>query len=109
MARILLLSPDEPSARDLALFLEKKSHRVSVHCERRAFIDSPKQDLSSVDIVILDMSANRPDDWNALDCVCKWAGTIDSKLMTLCLSRVYRGPKFELDVERRGARLVYVR
>jgi len=109
MARILLLSPDESSAKVLAVFLEQRRHRVTVRRGGQYARDDPTGDLYNFDVLIVDMTANRPEDWERLDRVRFGAERTASKPRILCMSRVYRGPKFELDIEGRGARLVYVR
>lgn len=107
MARILLLGPDESSAKVLALFLERRRHQVTVHRELQSAGDSPTRDLDNFDVLVVDMTANRPEDWNTLDRLRVETAAWNPGI--LCLSRVYRGPRFQLDIERRGARLVYVR
>ena len=61
------------------------------------------------DVLILDLSANRPDDWQTLDQICRLTATKMPPQMILCFSTVFRGARMKLEVERRGARLVYVR
>jgi hypothetical protein len=59
--------------------------------------------------VILDLSADSPEDWHALD---QFRGLTGMNLPTpviLCVSRVYRGPRMRLEAERKGARFLYER
>ena len=107
--RILLLSPDESSAEVLAAFLEQRHYHVTVHRERHSAGDGHAPHLDDFDVIVVDMTANRPEDWDRLDRACVGAERTASKPGILCLSRVYRGPQFELDIERRGGRLAYVR
>jgi hypothetical protein len=59
--------------------------------------------------VVLDQSANRPEDWEFFDRVRRLTWNIDHHQKILCFSRVNLGPRIRLRVERKGGRLVYER
>jgi hypothetical protein len=58
---------------------------------------------------VLDMSRNTKEDWAILSRLSKFRLLHAPGPMILCIATIYRGPDMELKVERKGARLVYVR
>ncbi len=103
MPRILLLDPDTTHARALALALERHRYSVAICSAKRDALNELKRDHACFDVMILDLSANRPEEWAVLDEIRQLSGL---SVAVLCLSEIYRGPRMKLEVERKGARLV---
>lgn len=109
MAHILLLDPDEEHARALAAELKRYGHSVAIYADMQVILNDMKRDTVEVDVVIVDLTSDRPEVWEALDQIWRLTWKRAETLMVLCISRVYRGPRMKLEVERRGARMVYER
>jgi|GEM_PF-1827214 DNA-binding response OmpR family regulator len=109
MTRILLLDSNQTHARDLALALKRHRCSVTICASRRDAIIELKRNSAGFDVVILDLSANRPEDWATFDQIQKLTWMSVPTPMIVCFSTIYRGPKMNLEVERRGARFVYER
>lgn len=109
MERVLLIDSDEDHARTLALFLERHRYAVTVSTSKGNAFRPLERNCEEFDVVILDMSANRPQDWRTFDQIRTLPRMTTVRPMILCLSRVYRGPGMKLEIERKGARLVYER
>ncbi len=89
--------------------LERNHHSV-VCCTSYDFALHTLRSARTVyDIVIINISSNSPEDWRALERVYQILRTDAVAPMVLCVADAYRGPQLELAVERKGARLAYVR
>ena len=109
MARILLLDSNEQRAQALAAFLMSARHSVTVCAAKLRGLHELESAEVPFDIVILDLTENGNEDWHALDLIRRAEGLAMAAPMILCISSAYRGAQFRLRVERRGARLAYVR
>jgi hypothetical protein len=107
MAMILLIGTDQEHQENLACRLRVRGHSVRIvndsassEVERRALI-------LSAEVLIIDVTqlaeTNRPD----LRQTCEEAQMDGHPALVLCYSRTDRGPRFELAIERLGARYVY--
>jgi hypothetical protein len=106
VAEILLVKFDQVTEGRLAELFGCRGHHATTYSG-----DQPLSRLlrrHGFDLVILDVSC---------DCAItrKHVGVVSAsreqnglRPMLLCVSRVYRGPQFELELERAGARVVYV-
>jgi len=63
---------------------------------------------SEIDLVIVDASYSEKYALDLLTEMASYRKRNGPCPAALCISRVYRGPRFELEVERKGARLLYV-
>lgn len=109
MARVLLITDsDESHAKAVVSALESRSHRVTVLAKRRDILNHLGAKLAQFSVVILELS-NRPEDWGLLDEVRKLTVACVPKPGILCLSKNNLGPRVKLQVERKGARIVYER
>src|SRR5580704_17356594 len=106
MARILLFDPDENHAKTVVSALEGSGHKVSVCASKHEAFNRVR--IAQFNVIILDFS-NRPEDWDFLGRVCSWTVASVPKPGILCLARSNWGPGVKLQVERKGARLVYER
>ena len=104
MARILLVDSDEGHAKTVVSALESQRHKLTVHACRQEALSN----LTQFAVIILDF-ANRPEDWKFLDRVYQMTIACVPKPGILCLARNNLGPGVRLQVERKGARLVYER
>ncbi len=109
MAKVLLLDSDEGHAKELARWLEQHKHSVAVYSPNRDGLNKLRADDVDFDIVILYMSVDRRADWEILDQIRRIGEGRGPGPMILCASRTYRGPQIELEIEKKGARLVYER
>jgi len=103
MAKILLIDSDDRLAAELTDFLDPWKHRVIWCHNASAAIAQYRKRSASYDVIALNMSRNRQEDWKALDQLS------DAAPWILCFSTAYWGPQMQLAVERKGARLVYLR
>ncbi len=109
MARILLGGFDGPTATQLASLLRSGSHRIQICGELQLCVDVVRDHRTAVDLVIVDATSSPALIGECLRVLrCQNAGK-GPKIRLLCVSRAYHGPRFEIDIEREGARLVYVR
>jgi DNA-binding response OmpR family regulator len=108
MAKILLANFDEQAGISLAAFLRNEHHDVYVALEDQAFSQLLGRYGTATDLVILDVSSRKKHSYDLLAQIASRRVQHGPRPMILCISRVYRGPQFELDLERKGARVVYV-
>ena len=109
MTKVMLLDEHREDATPLALALDVAGYAVRVTKtaeELLALLETPQSDI---EIVIVRSSLSRPEDWNLLDHLCRLSGSDTPAPAILYVAPAYRGPRIRLEVERRGARLVYER
>ena len=109
VARILLVKFDDESAARLAGVLRSRSHCVTVLSAKHRVGQTLGRCLSELDLVILDASLDDRDTWRIVAEVTRHRAERGLRPMLLCATRVYRGPRFELELERKKARLIHVR
>lgn len=109
MGKILLANFEEEAGARLAAFLRNERHDVSTAVDNEPLLPFTGTSDSVPDLVILDVSQNDRRVRNLLDQICSHRIKHGPRPMLLCISRAYRGAQFELDLERKGARVVYVR
>jgi CheY-like chemotaxis protein len=107
MARILLLDSEPLRARELTQHLERRQHIVVVCATKRQLFETLKRHHKDFDIILLDLTADRSEDWTMLDQIHCIVCMDTSAPMILCVAEVYRGPDMKLKAERKGARFVY--
>ena len=107
MARILLIEPDKEQATRIEAFLRLEKHDV-IRCNILEAREALEQSLSSRDVAILDVTTDNREIRLALAQIRKYRTHDGPAPMILCISRVKHGPRFELELEKWGARLVYV-
>lgn len=108
MAQILLVKINEFEARRLTEFLIVRGHRVTVFEPTQSLVRLLGELGQNLDLVILDVSLQGPEAGRYLEELKLYRAAHGPRPMILCVSHVYRGPRFELDLERQGARVVYV-
>jgi hypothetical protein len=109
VAQILLGNSSETLGESLATLLTNRGHRVTPSSADHSLEDTLRRRGWEFEIVILDVSNNDAQTQHDLAAVKRYKMRHGPKPMLLCVSRVYRGPGFELELECRGARVVYVR
>jgi hypothetical protein len=108
MANIILVNfAEEPGSR-VAAFLRVDQHKVHVAQENAHFSDVLHEYGNEIDLVILDASRHEKHVRQFLTELISFKTRNGPRPMALCISHVYRGPRFVLDMERKGARFVYV-
>ena len=107
MAIILLVDSDLAHMTKLASALRECGHRV---------ITPTTTDVAAMafhrvaaDLAIVELSHVNDDRWRELRRICQLQTEDGLPIPVVCCSRVYHGPRFELDIERLGARFVYER
>lgn len=107
MANILLIDPDERLAAQLTEFLGSRQNKVTA-CRGVSEANTEfRANTASYDVIALNMSRNRQDDWKALEQVRELVQVTDAAPRIVCFSTTYWGPQMQLAVERKGGRLVY--
>jgi DNA-binding response OmpR family regulator len=105
MATILVVDVDQQHAEKLNSALRRRGHRV-VNTDRKNAVAIKESECQS-DLVVFNISRTDNDVWQALRHVCNLRRTDGLPVLVLCYSKIYRGPRFELEVERLGARFAY--
>lgn len=108
MARIILIDSDETHARAVAAALARRDHQLTVVPHARDLFHRLDNEQIQFAVVVFNFF-NRPEDWDSLDRLRKLTLTWLPKPGILCTSRLKWGTDVRLQVERRGARLVYER
>jgi DNA-binding NtrC family response regulator len=107
MARVLILDFDGRQGAALNAVLERHDHRGRVATTVHDALMELAKKNAHYDVVIFDLSRNRPSDWQNLDHVI--AITMRNPgPMILCVSDFYHGPAMKLEIERKGGRLVWI-
>jgi hypothetical protein len=108
MARILIGGFDESTAAQLAIQMRAGRHDVRV-CEAIGECDRHITVLgAAIDLVVIDGTASPGLVDKCFKSIADLYAGRGRRPMLLCVSRVYHGPRFEIDLENEGARLVYV-
>jgi DNA-binding response OmpR family regulator len=109
MAKILLANFDEEAGARLTAVLRNERHEAQLARENESFSQMMQRRDLKPDLLILDMSRRERYARDLLAEVSSHRIQYGPRPMLLCISRAYRGAQFELDLERKGARVVYVR
>jgi DNA-binding response OmpR family regulator len=108
MAKILLVNFDVELGTRLSAFLRAERHELCAVLECGHFAEMLKRCPVPIDLVILDVSLGEKYVRDLLSEISSYRVRNGPRPAILCISRVYRGPHFALDLERKGARLLYV-
>lgn len=107
MARILLANFMEESGTRLAAFLRIERHEVHMADQAQPLAQMLRL-VREFDLVIIDASQREHYVRDLVNHIAKHRAQSGPRPMMLCVCRIYRGPRFELDLEKRGARVIYV-
>jgi DNA-binding response OmpR family regulator len=108
MIETLLVNFDPKLAERLASLLASQGHRISI-CTGFKALRQLLRKSPGFDLAIVDVSFDTPTAGVQLAELQAYRVQHGPRPMLLCVSRVYRGPQFELELERKGARVAYVR
>lgn len=108
MAKILLANFDEEAGVRLTVFLRNEHHEVRLAFENESFSQMLQRCGPAIDLLILDVSRRERYASGLLAQIASHRIQYGPRPMLLCISRAYRGAQFELDLEQKGARVVYV-
>lgn len=108
MATILLMNFYEENGRRLAAFLRAEHHEVRMFVSNQQLPKWLQHQGDTIDLIIIDASQNERAGSSLLAGIVLYRAQYGPSPTVLCVSRVYRGPQFQLDLEKKGARLVYV-
>lgn len=107
MATVLLISPDATFLSALTAQLRLKGHVVRCTGELALeAIDSADSDPPP-EIVAVDVTQFGVTERRTLERSRQLWLRSQSPILILCWSRIWRGPRFVLEIERMGARFVY--
>jgi DNA-binding response OmpR family regulator len=109
MAEILLVKFDKVTVERLAEFLQRRGHCITTHSGDESLAQTLRGYSRGFDLVILDVACDEAVTRKHIAAVRAIREKRGPRPMLLCVSWVYRGPRFELELERQGARVVYVR
>jgi DNA-binding response OmpR family regulator len=107
MATILLIGSDQTNQENLASTLRARGHSVMTADWSRLQSADWNTRMSAAEIAMFDVTQLDEDSRRQLRRICQWPRQDGFPILVLCYSRAYRGPRFELDIERMGARFVY--
>ena len=106
MAKILLLDADCARAAELTMQLQRRNHRV-VAKSPSAIRGDLAEAISDAEIVLVNITADRPTDWDFLRSLCQTAAEIQAGPQILAICDVYRGTAPRLRAEQLGCRFLY--
>lgn len=107
MDKVLLVNFEKVQAARLAAFLRIERHEVHI----AEPVESTRQTLRGVatfDLVIVDASHREQYVRDITASIGAYRARNGPRPAVLCVCRSYRGPRFELDLEKKGARVIYV-
>jgi hypothetical protein len=107
--RILLVNFGEASEGRLTEILRQKGYRVSTYACEEPLAEHLSKLSDDIDLIVLDASGNDRVVHDQLGEIRLYRAQHGHRPTVLCVSRIYRGPQIELELERKGARVVYVR
>jgi hypothetical protein len=104
---VLIVGNERESQAELAASLRMRRHSVLVSDYQALLLPTSNTRASGIEIAIFNVTSLTKEDTTILRQFC--LGDLRDKRapLALCYSRVNHGPKFELAVERLGARFVY--
>jgi|HubBroStandDraft_1064217.scaffolds.fasta_scaffold1238499_2 DNA-binding response OmpR family regulator len=109
MAKILLANFDEEAGVRLTAFFRNERYEVRPAFEDESLSQMLRRCGPATDLLILDVSRREKYARDLLAQITAYRLQHGPRPMLLCVLRAYRGAQFELDLERKGARVVYVR
>ena len=104
--KILLVGTVETDIRKLTPRLELHGYSITEWTDRFDSLAQFAKRFADFDVVLVDISRDRREDWGILDALCALRIGAPMQPSIICASRTYRGPRMRMEVERRGARLV---
>jgi hypothetical protein len=107
MATMLLIGFNEALKRELSGFLQARRHNVLICTDDQPLAHMLRIHGEDIDTAIVDVSLADTAWREALAEITRYRNKHGVRPGILCVSTVYRGPRFELEIERKGARLVY--
>ncbi len=108
MADIVLIDSDERLSSELSDFLRRRQHTVTICRGASEVTEELRTNRAVHDVIALNMSRNRPEDWDVLQQIHEFIGGENAGPRILCFSTAYWGPRMQIAIERRGGRLVYL-
>jgi hypothetical protein len=105
MAQILLISSNEAEQAKLASSLRRRGHVVRAAGSWRAGDADLAESSAPLDIVLCEITDLKEEEWEPFRKFCARWRQVHSPVLMLCWSRIWRGPRFVLEIERLGARL----
>jgi DNA-binding response OmpR family regulator len=108
VARVVLANFDAETAAQLIQLLQRNRHSATQLPTAAFDLDGSTIGQVSCDLIILDVSCDDCATRAVLTEILRRRAESGLRPMLLCVTRAYRGPRYECDLERKGARLAYV-
>jgi hypothetical protein len=107
MANISLVNFDESAAAELASALRSSHHSVCVFHIGIAYQAIVKATKGSPELIILGFSRNEREARSLVQKIVNYRIGTGCAMKILCVLPVYRGPQFQIELERQGAHVIY--
>ena len=107
MTRILLVNFDDEQASRLAAFLRAGTQEICI-ADSSLPLGHVIRHVAEFDLVIMEASHREKLVRDVMSGIAIERSKYGPRPMVICVCRIYRGPRFELDLEKQGARVVYV-
>jgi DNA-binding response OmpR family regulator len=108
MAKVLLVDFEKQLGELVSELLQQARHDVEVHARSVPLTEVEFNRLPRFALVILDVSLDNRVSREHLRCIQDYRDQHGGRPLILAVSRVYRGSRFEFDLERKSVRVVYV-
>ena len=105
MAKILLVDSGAEDTKRLLPWLKLHGYSVTEYTDGADGLSRLDKKLADFDVVLVDMSRNRREDWKMLDMLYTFRIASPISPAIICTSRAYRR-RLRMEVKRRGGRLV---
>jgi DNA-binding response OmpR family regulator len=104
-----LVDHDQTHAAELTLALRQQHFQITQKSNQHEALRELSCNAADFDVVMLDLSLNRAEDFELFDTVRRLLWVTDHPAKILCFSRMNLGAHVRLRIERKGGRLVYER
>jgi DNA-binding response OmpR family regulator len=108
VARILLCNFDDEWTQSLTELFQRDHHQVVICASAQSVVSSLERTTERYELLVLDVSVDHENVMKLMKQIKRFRLQRGAQLKVLCVSRGYQGPRFELELEKEGARLVYV-
>jgi hypothetical protein len=108
VARLVLANFDAETAAQLIQLLQRNRHSATLLPTNTSGHGPQAIGQVSCDLIILDVSRDDRATRALLIEALRRRAESGPRPMLLCVTRAYRGPRYEFDLERKGARIAYV-
>jgi DNA-binding response OmpR family regulator len=108
VAKILLSKFDDEWTQSLVELFQREHHQVAICSSGQSVLNTLERTKEPYELLVVDVSADHENAMKLVKQIKRFRFQCGNRLKVLCVSRVYRDPRFEFELEKEGARLVYV-